>query len=54
MLTLKRREGEELIFEVGDIEFAVIVNEVRGAQVSLTVDAPEQVVVLRDELLEEG
>lgn len=54
MLTLKRREGEELIFQVGAIEFAVIVNEILASQVSLTIDAPEEVKVLRDELLEDG
>jgi len=53
MLTLKRREGEELIFQVGDIEFAVIVNEIGGSQVSLTVDAPIEVAAIRDELFDE-
>jgi sRNA-binding carbon storage regulator CsrA len=54
MLTLKRREGEELIFQINDLEFTLVVNEIKGSRVTLSVDAPRAVVVIRDELLEEA
>ena len=53
MLTLTRREGEELIMIIDQLQLEVVVTEIRGNQVRLSIDAPSSVLILRDELLDE-
>ncbi|WP_010325189.1 FRG domain-containing protein [Marinobacterium stanieri] len=48
-LTLSRREGEALVV---DHDIKVIVQHARSGQARITVDAPEDVDVMRDELVE--
>lgn len=50
MLVLTRRIGETLIID-GDIEVTLL--GVGGIQVKIGIDAPEEVEIVRDELLEE-
>ena len=53
MLILTRRPGEKLILELpnGD-RVAVTVLEVKGNQVRIGTDAPDDVVIVRGELVE--
>ena len=46
-ITLTRREGEALII---DHDIRVIVRTARNGQAKITVDAPEEVDVIREEL----
>ncbi len=46
-LTLSRREGEELII---DHDIRVIVRRARNGQAKITIDAPEEVDIIREEL----
>ncbi len=50
MLVLTRRVGERIV--IGD-DVTVTVLEVRGDQVRLGVDAPREVQVFREEVLED-
>lgn len=46
-LTLSRKEGEALII---DHDIRVIVQRARNGQARITIDAPEEVDVIREEL----
>lgn len=46
-LTLSRKEGEVLII---DHDIRVIVQRARNGQARITIDAPEEVDVIREEL----
>jgi len=48
MLNLTRREGETLVF---DNDIRITINEIRGNQVRIAIEAPDDVGVLREELL---
>ncbi|MEN8762209.1 MAG: carbon storage regulator [Thiogranum sp.] len=53
MLILTRRQGETLIIETSDgqqIELTVL--EVRGNQVRIGTNAPDDMAIVREELLE--
>jgi carbon storage regulator len=50
MLILSRRIDESIL--IGD-DIEVVVLEIRGNQVRLGVEAPAEITVLRDELLED-
>lgn len=50
MLILTRRIGESLV--IGD-DIEVVVLDVRGNQVRLGIDAPDDMTILREELLED-
>lgn len=47
MLTLSRKEGEALVLLIDDLEINVILREARGGTGRISVEAPEDVVVLR-------
>jgi carbon storage regulator CsrA len=53
-LTLSRREDEALILETSDGSIEVWVDRIRGSSVKLSIDAPKEVRVLRDELIDQG
>lgn len=48
MLKLTRRPGETLVL---DHDIRVTISAIRGNQVRLTIDAPDDVDVVREELL---
>jgi len=48
MLNLTRREGETLVL---DQDIRITINEIRGNQVRIAIEAPDDVEVLREELL---
>lgn len=49
MLILSRREGEKIL--IGD-DIIVTIQQIRGGQVRVGIEAPPEVQVLRDELVE--
>jgi carbon storage regulator len=49
MLVLSRREKESIV--IGD-RITVTIVEIRGKQVRLAIDAPEEIRVLRSELVD--
>lgn len=51
MLNLKRRSGESLILQTSDGE-VLIHFTLQNGQIKLAIDAPREVVILRDELVE--
>ncbi|MCH8263316.1 MAG: carbon storage regulator CsrA [Proteobacteria bacterium] len=51
MLILTRRKEESVLID-GDIKLKIL--SVRGNQVRIGFEAPEEVVIVREELLEEG
>ena len=51
MLVLTRRLGEEIIIRFNDQEVRVTPEESWGDQVRLSFDAPEDLVILREELV---
>jgi len=58
MLTLARRPGEAVSLivrlpEGGSIDLAIIVSEIRGGQVKIGFDAPDEVVIVRDEIAQD-
>ena len=53
MLVLSRRIGEAVIVQVGDIEIVVSLEDLRGNQAKLGFEAPPEVIILRDEILED-
>ncbi len=50
MLILTRRAGERLFFGEGGNEIIVSVLSIRGGQVKIGVDAPDDVNILREEV----
>lgn len=52
MLTLSRREDESLVLQTSDGPVVVLINQIQSSQVRVSIDAPQCVKVLRDELLE--
>lgn len=51
-LVLSRYPGEKIV--IGDGEIIVTVVEVRGGKVRLGVEAPQQISIMREELLDES
>lgn len=51
MLVLSRRYGEELVVRFGDQEVSIVVHNRSGGQVKVEIDAPDEVEVVRGELL---
>ncbi len=52
MLTLSRKSGQTLILDIGQQQSVLVtITEVRGQQVKLSIEAPRQVTILREELL---
>ena len=55
MLILTRRPGESILVELPDGEqITVTVLEVKGKQVKLGTDAPDDVPIVREELVEQN
>ena len=52
MLVLKRREGEALLVRLNDTEFWVSLEEIKGNQAAIGIEAPSEVEVIREELLD--
>jgi carbon storage regulator CsrA len=53
MLTLSRKPGQALVLNIGhDQVIHLTVTEMRGRQVKLAIDAPKQVTILREELIQ--
>lgn len=52
MLTLSRREDEALVLQTSDGPVLVLINQIGASQVRVSIDAPQCVKVLRDELLD--
>jgi carbon storage regulator CsrA len=54
MLILTRREGESIVISLPGIDHAIESRVMKAAaQVSLGIDAPREVTVLREELVQE-
>lgn len=53
MLTLSRRKGESFIIYTTDGEIVVTFEKMRGNQAKLSIDAPDEVEILRSELVED-
>ena len=53
MLKLSRREGESFILYTTDGVILITFEEMRGNQANVSIDAPDEVDILRSELVEE-
>lgn len=51
MLVLTRREGEAIVINTMDGEIVLSLEQIQGAQAKVGIEAPESVLVLREELL---
>ncbi len=51
MLILTRRKGESIIID-GDIEVTVV--DISGGTVRVGIDAPDEINIVRNELLKDG
>lgn len=51
MLVVGRREGETIIVQTIDGEIVVSLERLQGTQARIGIEAPEQVKVLREEVL---
>ena len=52
MLTLSRKENESIIISTSDGEVRVTIKAIKSAgQVSISIDAPDIVEILREELI---
>jgi carbon storage regulator CsrA len=52
MLTLSRKKGESIILNTVDGEIKVAIKSIgSGGQVKLSIEAPDTVVILREELI---
>ena len=54
MLKLSRKEAESITLFTDHGEIVVHIGEIRGSQVRIAIDAPDDVDVVRTELLEES
>ncbi|GLP94707.1 carbon storage regulator [Paraferrimonas sedimenticola] len=52
MLKLTRREQESISLFIYDMEIKVLVVQIKGNQVGLCFEAPQEVEILREELIE--
>lgn len=50
MLILRRKKGERIVFFCDGFQISVGINAIRGGGVSLSIDAPREIKVLRQEL----
>lgn len=51
MLKLTRRPYESLLLETSDGEIEVIIREIKGKQIQILIDAPDEVSIVRNELV---
>lgn len=52
MLVLGRKQGEEVVIQVGDVKIVVSVEDLRATSVRLGFEAPAEARILRRELYE--
>lgn len=52
MLTLTCKEGEALCLLIDDLKIRVVLQETRRASGKISIDAPKEVLILREDLLE--
>ena len=50
MLTLNRKEGESIILTFNDQRIEILLSEAKHGQAKLSIDAPENVLIIRDKL----
>ncbi len=50
MLTLNRKEGESIILTLNDQRIEIVLTEAKLGQAKLSIDAPDDVLILREEL----
>ena len=54
MLTLTRKENESIICELPNgCKIEILVTKVKGNQARISIDAPDDVVIFREELLQD-
>lgn len=53
MLTLSRRQGEYFLLETSDGPIEIYISHIQANQVKITFDLPDEVEVIRGELLEQ-
>lgn len=51
MLTLERKEGESIIIYKDDLEITITLSEIKGKHAKISIDAPEEYNIAREELL---
>ena len=51
MLVLTRRIGEKIIAQIGDVAIAIMPVKAEGGWARIGIEAPREVLVLREELL---
>lgn len=52
MLVLMRRAGEKILITAGDVRITILIAEINANQVSVGVEAPMDVHVVRTELID--
>ena len=50
MLTLERKEGESIILTINDQRVTILLSEAKRGKASISIDAPEEILILREEL----
>ena len=53
MLKLTRNPGERIILQTSDGEISIEYEKYSGQQIKIAIEAPKEVVVLREELLKD-
>ncbi len=48
--TLNRKEGESIIITINDQRVNFILSEAKNGQAKISIDAPEEMLILREEL----
>ena len=51
MLTLNRKEGESIIIYKDDLKITIILSEIKGKHAKISIDAPDEYHIAREELL---
>lgn len=51
MLTLERKEGESIILYNDKLEIEVVIQTVKNGRVKVQIDAPEEIEIIRSELV---
>lgn len=52
MLTITRKQGETIVIEIGGEKVEVTVSSFRDRCVRITIDAPQNISIMRKELLD--
>lgn len=50
MLVLARKVGQKIFLDIGDVHIEVVPVRIKGNGVRIGIDAPDEVVILREEL----